>query len=148
MGLESSFRSMVHDPTHVAEALRRLRTERKLSLTRVAEKAGISVATLSRVETNKQNLDIPLLFTLARVLGVSPAEIVADRDGDGGDGKDSLMHRLSTLRSSGPAGLPISMRRRDTTELATTVDDILTTLDMMRDELLRVHKPVRSRRNR
>jgi len=143
---------MVHDPSHVAEALRRLRTEQRLSLTRVAEKAGISVATLSRVETNKQNLDIPLLFTLARVLGVSPAAIVrdgdGDGDGDGGDSKRSFMRRLSTLRASERARLLFSTRRRDPKELATTVDEILAALDMMRDELLHVHKTVRSKRNR
>jgi len=41
-----------------------------------------------------------------------------------------------------------STRRRDPKELATTVDEILAALDMMRDELLHVHKTVRSKRNR
>jgi len=139
---------MAHDPSHVAEELRRLRTDRRLSLTKVAEKAGISVATLSRVETNKQNLDIPLLFTLARVLGVSPAEIVGDGNGDGGRDKDNLMHRLSMLRTSERARLLLATRRRESKELVTTVDDLLATLDMMRDELLSVHKAVRSKRGR
>jgi transcriptional regulator with XRE-family HTH domain len=60
----------------VGDALRRIRRGHRLSLRHVAEQVGVSVATLSRVETNKQSVDVALLLALAGALRVDVGEIL------------------------------------------------------------------------
>lgn len=132
----------------VGETLRRLRTDRELSLAGVAQQAGISVATLSRVETNKQNLDVGLLMTLARILGVPAGEIL----GNGGDGNDhdALARRLGALRMPDRTKvfLQSSPKRHGQKDLQATIEDLLSTVDILRDELEAVQRAVRTRRKR
>ena len=131
----------------IGEALRRFRTERQLSLAAVAEEAGVSVATLSRVETNKQSVDVALLFELARILGVAPAEIIG---GDGeADDVGSLARRLATLRPADRTRVFLeSSRRGNGKQVQATIDDLLLTIDVLREELLSVRRAVRRRNGR
>jgi transcriptional regulator with XRE-family HTH domain len=132
----------------VGDTLRRLRTERELSLASVAEKAQISVATLSRVETNKQTIDVHLLLTLARILEVPAGEIL----GDGGDKNDidSVSRKLALLEPADRTRAYLqASRRRNAKEVTSTLDDLLSTVELLRDELLAVQRAVRgSRRKR
>ena len=135
---------MTPQMTLVGENLRRIRAERQLSLATVAAKADISVATLSRIETSKQNVDVAVLLTLAQILDVSPAEILGGSEGE--NGTDVLARNLSKLRTADRARVFIdSSRRRRPQQPAAVVDDLLLTLDVLREELLQVQRAVRRR---
>ena len=127
------------------EILRRLRTERSLSLARVAERAGISIATLSRVETNKQSLEVDLLVTLAGIFGVSAAEIL------GGDEEnaESVSRRIAALPASERAKLLLESAgpRRDK-DLHATLEGLVSTVEILREELLSVRRGLGRRRKR
>ena len=131
-------------PPPIGETLRRLRNAKALSLAGVAEQAGISVATLSRVETNKQSLDVPLLLTLAQILDVTPAEILGARED--GDATAALRRGLARLPAAERTRVFLQSSRRNTPkELQATLDDLLSTVDILRDELLAVQRAVRRR---
>ncbi|WP_423494119.1 helix-turn-helix domain-containing protein [Microbacterium esteraromaticum] len=75
------------DVTGILEAigprLRRLRRERKLTLAAVAERSGLSISGLSRLETGHRQPTLELLIPLARVYGVSLGVLVgAPETGD------------------------------------------------------------------
>lgn len=128
----------------IGERLRRLRAERQFSLATVAEKVGVSVATLSRVETNKQNIDVAMLVTLAGILGVAPSEILGDKESD--DDHAVLTRRLSRLSRADRTKLFVESSRRREKALASVVDDLLATLDILREELVEIQKGVRRRK--
>jgi len=60
----------------VGNRLRQARTARQLSLNDVAGRAKISVATLSRIERDKQGIDLGLFLTLSRILKAPPHDLV------------------------------------------------------------------------
>lgn len=62
--------------TGVGVALRSARVAKQMSLSDVAGQAGISVATLSRIETEKQTVTVSLLVALADIIGTTPAAIL------------------------------------------------------------------------
>lgn len=130
----------------VGERLRRIRMERRLSLAHLADRVGVSVATLSRVETSKQNIDVSMLVTLASVLDVSPGEILGERND--GDDADGLKRRLARLPRAERTRLFLEASRvRQMQELSSMVDDLIATLDVLREELAQLQKNVRKRRN-
>ena len=67
----------------VARNLRRVRLRRSLSLTAVADAAGVSKSTLSELERGMGNPSIDTLWTLARTLGIPFAELFEDAANDG-----------------------------------------------------------------
>lgn len=60
----------------VRRRLRQLRSERGLSLSQVAESAGIDVSTLSRLESGKRRLALDHVAPLAAALGVSTDQLL------------------------------------------------------------------------
>jgi transcriptional regulator with XRE-family HTH domain len=135
----------------IGEALRRIRRDHRLSLCHVAEKAGISVATLSRVETNKQNVDVTLLLVLAKIFGVSVASILGDGDGDGRErdlDRATIIRHIEKLRPADRAKLLLRSPSADGQPLPETMDDLLATLDLLRAELVKVQRKVDRRRGR
>ena len=60
----------------VGTRLRSLRTERHRTLSRVSEDTGISVSTLSRLESGQRRPTLELLMPLARAYGVTLDELV------------------------------------------------------------------------
>lgn len=128
----------------VGNNLRRLRTERDLSLAGVAGQAGISVATLSRVETNKQSLEVGLLLRLAGILGASASEILSGEPEDTG----SLSRRVAALPAAERAQVLLdSAGPRRVRELGSTLDGLVSTVEILRDELLSVQRAL-GRRSR
>src|SRR5436190_13912054 len=80
----------------IGERIRQTRQARRLSLNDVAGRAKISVATLSRIERDKQGLELGLFLTLCKVLKTSPRELLVE--GDAADGKvDPLAVRIASL---------------------------------------------------
>jgi transcriptional regulator with XRE-family HTH domain len=63
----------------VRQRLRELRAERGLTLADVAERAGLDVSTLSRLEAGKRRLALDHIPALAAALGVSTDEILGSR---------------------------------------------------------------------
>jgi transcriptional regulator with XRE-family HTH domain len=137
---------LTHKISRIGDSLRRARIEQRLSLNDVAEKADISIATLSRIETNKQNLDVSLLLTLSRVLKVPITDLLGV-DGEG-DGAVVLTKRLARMSAAERARLIIDSRSANATEPHVNFDDLLLTLDILRDELLAVHRSIKSKRGR
>src|SRR6266516_4653722 len=81
----------------IGERIRQTRQARRLSLNDVAGKARISVATLSRIERDKQGLELGLFLVLCKVLKTSPRDLLVDGD-EGGDGNiDPLAVRIAGL---------------------------------------------------
>lgn len=123
----------------IAKNLRAARAGLGLSLAEVARQAEISVATLSRIETDKQNLDVLLLIKLARVLGIAPAELL----GEAADGDHRTVTRhLARMSSKERARVFVDASRRRNG----SVDDLLSVVDFLREELAKLQ--VRSRRRR
>jgi transcriptional regulator with XRE-family HTH domain len=108
--------------TRVRRRLRELRNERGLTLADVAQRAGLDVSTLSRLESGKRRLAVDHVPVLARALGVSSDELLAmpvrqdPRVRSRAHRFEGLTLRLLTQRES-PGGLKafkvtVSARRR------------------------------------
>ena len=61
---------------YVGEQLKKLRTLRALTQAEVAERAGVTTATVARVERNEIEPRMTTLRKLAAALEVDPAELV------------------------------------------------------------------------
>jgi transcriptional regulator with XRE-family HTH domain len=79
----------------VGSRLRQARAARQLSLNDVAGRAKISVATLSRIERDKQGVDLGLFLTLSKILKAAPHELLAD--GNRPDKVDPLALQIASL---------------------------------------------------
>jgi transcriptional regulator with XRE-family HTH domain len=62
----------------IGERLKRQRTRRALTQAQLAERAGVAVATVARIERNEIEPRMTTLGTLAKALEVDPAELVED----------------------------------------------------------------------
>ena len=127
----------------VGERLRQARVSRQLSLADVATEAKVSAATLSRVERDKQAIDVGLFLTLARVLNAVPADLLADGDPDDGDGV--LASRIASMQTRDRTKLwrQLNEERReqrvrkhaDMRNLGQEVEELLAQVDFLRDEI-------------
>ena len=61
-------------------ALRNARLAHRLPLSEVAAEARISVATLSRIENEKQSIDVGLFLRLATIVGANPVAVLSGSD--------------------------------------------------------------------
>jgi transcriptional regulator with XRE-family HTH domain len=134
----------------IGARIRELRTARRMSLSEVAEKASISTATLSRIETGKQNIDVGLMTIIARVLHVSPHDFLdAEEESDG-----YLADKIATLNPDDRArfwrDLSGSRLRNGTPsrheDLGREVDEILAQIDFLRAEVERIRQILGTRR--
>ncbi|HEX6099273.1 MAG TPA: helix-turn-helix domain-containing protein [Thermoanaerobaculia bacterium] len=136
----------------IGEKIRELRQAQGRSLADVAGRAKISVATLSRIENDKQSLDLGLFLVLAKLLHVAPQELL-----DGGDDRDEnpdpLARRIAALATRERTELwrEVAAERRalrgrsahsDTTQ---QVEEMLAQIDFLREELDRMRKHIRKR---
>lgn len=137
----------MNDPSSIGPTLRRLRTEQDIALATVADQAGISIATLSRIETNKQSIDVTLLLTLTRILGVSAADVLGNQNEQ--EAVDVLTRRVAALPAPDRTKLFLqSSRQRKAKDLQPVLDDLVATVDLLREELLGVQRVMRKRRSR
>jgi transcriptional regulator with XRE-family HTH domain len=65
-------------PSLVAQNLRTVRAQRKLSQETVAAKAGISVSYVSMLERGQRTPPLDTLETIAKALGVSPLYLLQE----------------------------------------------------------------------
>lgn len=133
----------------IGGALRSARQSRRLSLNDVAVQAGLSVATLSRIETGKQNFDVTLLLTLAQILHMNPSSLLG---GDAGERQPAQVAEELALLSPAErarvllAALKQSRQDGSREALHSRVESLITTLDLIRDELMQVRREMRRRR--
>ena len=63
---------------YVGEKLKKIRTRRLLTQEELAEKAGVSAATVVNVERNNQEPHFRTIRKLAKALDVDPTELLGD----------------------------------------------------------------------
>lgn len=90
--------------TSVGPRLRALRRQRQASLAALAEITGISVSTLSRLESGHRRPSLELLLPLARAHGVQIDDLV------GGPGTGDPRVHLRPVRRHGMTLIPLSRR--------------------------------------
>jgi transcriptional regulator with XRE-family HTH domain len=61
---------------HIGDKLKRQRTRRALTQAELAERAGVTTATVARIERDEIEPRMPTLRKLAQALEVDPAELV------------------------------------------------------------------------
>ena len=140
----------------IGERLRELRQAQGRSLADVAGKANVSVATLSRIETDKQSLELNLLVTLAKVLQVSPADFLSSVISNDGQ-QDPLARRIASLETKKRAELwrDLAAERRtqrartrpSVRDVAQQVEEVLGQVDFLREELETVRRRMRKRKS-
>jgi transcriptional regulator with XRE-family HTH domain len=142
----------------VGEKIREIRKGGGHSLAEIAADAGISAATLSRIETGRQPLDMELLLRLASVLRVEPRELMgadgnggSNGNGDGDGSSASLAREIHALQSPRRAALwrslaaePRRRRGMSEAELAAFVDELLAQVDLVRMQLEAVRARLKS----
>ena len=135
----------------IGTRIRELRTARRMSLSEVAAQASISTATLSRIETGKQNIDVGLMTMIARVLHLSPHDLLdADEESDG-----YLADKIATLKAPDRArfwkDLSGSRDRngapaRHYEDIGQEVEELLAQIDFLRGEVDRIRQVLGTRR--
>lgn len=138
--------------TMVGGRIRELRQSQGRSLADVAGKASISVATLSRIENDKQSVDLAIFLTLARVLDVSAAALLQDEE-ERQSGGNPLAQQISILETKKRAELwrdlatvrRTSKRSRasSASEISHQVEELLAQMDFLREELDTVRKRIK-----
>jgi len=137
----------------IGERLREARETRGLTLTDVAGKAHISAATLSRIENDKQGLDFALFLVLAKVLAVSPANLV---DSDGNGEHDPLVAKIAQLATNDRATLwrdlaearrtsRTKKRARNSDNVSQQMEELYAQFEFLREELESVRISLRKR---
>jgi transcriptional regulator with XRE-family HTH domain len=136
----------------VGTRIRAARQSRNLSLTELAGRAEISAATLSRIERDKQNLDLGLFLTLTRILKLTPHEVLGDDIDE--EGVDPLVRAISGMQTGDRAQLWRSLaaerkthrnRKNDGRQVVNEVDELLAQVDFIRGEIESVQKRLRRR---
>ena|SRR5579859_3050012 len=133
--------------------LREARHSRRLSLHEIATRAKISVATLSRIEREKQGLGTEMLMTLSRILKVPPHELLGSEVST--HSEDDLALRISSLSSrdritfwhdlSEERSKDRGARKIAVKKLADQVDELIAQIDFLHSEIEAVQKRLRNR---
>ena len=137
----------------IGERIREARLAQDRSLADVAAKAQISVATLSRIETDKQSLDLGLFLSIAQVLHVSAQQLLGEENGNGGD---PLARRIAALGSRERLELwkELAEERRvqrgkrrgaEMRQVGQQVEELLAQVDFLREELESIRKRMKRR---
>jgi len=143
----------------IGNRIREARVARNQSLADIATQANISVATLSRIENDKQSVELSLFLQLARVLEVSPAELLDGATADDGSGNplEPLVRRISSLHARERLNLwrELANERRNQRakaratngrQLAQQVEELLAHVDLLREQLENVRRRLNQRR--
>jgi len=137
----------------VGTRIREARTSRNLSLNEVASRARISVATLSRIERDKQGLDLGLFLMLCKILKTMPHELLGGETDENIDplaiqiarlshsDRVQLWRDLASDRRSRRAAPPRSNGRR----LNDEVEELMAQLQYLQVEIEAVHNQMRKR---
>jgi transcriptional regulator with XRE-family HTH domain len=138
--------------TMIGLRIRAARLAQDRSLADVAGKAKISVATLSRIETDKQSLDLGLFLSIAQVLNVSARDLLGEQGQ--AEGGDPLARRIAALGATERLELwkDLAEERRtqrgkrrgaEVRQVGQQVEELLAQVDFLREELESVRKRVK-----
>lgn len=142
--------------TMIGERIREARLAQDRSLADLAGKLNISVATLSRIENEKQSVDMQLFLAIANVLDI-PARQLLRGNGEDEDGPiGPLVRRIASLgakeRQEFWRGLAAERRATrsnkhssDSAQTVLQVEDLIAQLDFMREELDSLRKRIKKR---
>src|SRR5258706_15870779 len=142
--------SSCYDLQMVGTRIREARQARQLSLNAVAQKADISVATLSRIERDQQRIDVELLLTLIRILKINAQDVLDEVPPE--EGIDPMVAKISSLpaleRTKLWRGLAATRKTSDRPQgasraLAQQVEEFLAQIDFLRGEIEAVRKKLR-----
>lgn len=75
----------MRDPLYDFAVLRELRKRDNLSLVQMADRAGVSVAVLSKLERNQSQPSLETLFRVGRVFGMHPSDVLRLAESRGAD---------------------------------------------------------------
>ncbi|HEV7919575.1 MAG TPA: helix-turn-helix transcriptional regulator [Thermoanaerobaculia bacterium] len=135
----------------IGEKIRHARQVQQLSLAQVAAKAKISAATLSRIETEKQNVELSLFLNLARILHVSANELLGEAAEAGAEG-DPLVRQIASLDSTERTRFwrDLSTARRQNRpqsmrNVNQQIDELLAQVDFLREEIVAVRSRLKRR---
>lgn len=140
----------------IGARIRGLRQAQGRSLADVAGKAKVSVATLSRIENDKQSVDLGLFLVLAKVLQVAASELLgSEGTSEAEDKADPLARRIAMLETKKRTELwrEVAAERRAQrgrgrtlrTDSASQVEEMLAQIDFLREELEIVRKSMKKR---
>jgi transcriptional regulator with XRE-family HTH domain len=137
----------------IGTRIREVRQSQQRSLADVAVSAGISVATLSRIETDKQALDVAMLMVIARVLKTAASDLLgSENEGEG----EPLARQIAALPAKERATFWRDLlterraergrtRGRIEQQLGLEVEELLAQMDFLREELESIRKRVKKR---
>ena len=137
----------------VGTRIREARNSRNLSLNAVASRAHVSVATLSRIERDKQGLDLGLFLILCRILKTLPHELLSGESDEKIDplalqiarlshnDRVQLWRDLASARRVGRRDVLKSNVRRVNDE----VEELMAQLQYLQVEIESVHSQMRKR---
>lgn len=139
---------MNETPT-IGDRLREARRARQMPLHAVARQLGVSVATLSRIETNKQSIDLPLFVEIAHALGVDPASLI--QNGWAARSGEDLARELASMQPAERAKIFAAATRgahrgKRKVDLQQQLDGLLSALDVLRTELVDIRRRVGRKR--
>jgi transcriptional regulator with XRE-family HTH domain len=137
----------------VGTRIRQARTSRNLSLNEVAIRAHVSVATLSRIERDKQGLELGLFLLLCRILKTAPQDFLGEENPEN---VDPLAVKIATLQhadrvqlwrdlASSRRGERRNNVRTNVRKLAEEVEELLAQLEFVRAEMESFQLRVRRR---
>jgi len=138
----------------IGQKLRNARRGQGLSLQQLADRAHVSIATLSRIETHKQSLDIELFVNLAGILQRNPSDLLASADQDETSSTRLIqkissldfpqrMHLWNQLAASAVERGKEAPRKSQNRQVAMQVEELLAQLDFLRAEIEAVSRRLR-----
>ena len=137
----------------IGNKLREARHDRSLSLTTVATKAKISAATLSRIENDKQGVELGLFVALARILNTPPHQFLVEEQEPA---VDPLAVRIAALRTVDRATLwrdlaaerrvQRTTRRTKLRNLCDQLEELAAQIEFLREEIENVRAVANTRR--
>lgn len=86
----------------IGEKIKQLRLEKRMSISELAEKAGVAKSYLSSIERNLQsNPSIQFIEKISNVLGVTVNEIILENNNDDADLDEEWMQIVQEAMKSG-----------------------------------------------
>ncbi len=131
--------------TGIGARIRDVRNTQQKSLSDIATRAKISAATLSRIETEKQGVGITLFLLIAKVLKVSPHELLGEPE-PREEGNDPLAAKVASMKPNERTRLWNDLaeaRREERTHRRTAatpsagaqIEELLAQIDYLRQEV-------------
>jgi transcriptional regulator with XRE-family HTH domain len=136
----------------IGNRLREARLARQLSLNDVAGQADISVATLSRIERDKQAIHVGLFLVISKILRTTPHELLGDEEES--NSVDPLIRKIAAMETGERAKFWRTLaetrrltrgrgHRGEVRALAREVEELLAQVDFLREEIDAVRKHLR-----